>query len=265
MSGLRSVVEGALHVEHVGRTFALDGEVVEALKDVSLSAPVGSFIALIGPSGCGKSTLLRLLAGLDEPDEGRLAIGDQGPRELREEGRLGVAFQDPALLPWRSVRKNIMLPLQVMRRSTRDMNDKIDELVELVGLSNFDSALPGQLSGGMRQRAAIARALVTDPDLLLLDEPFGALDEILRRSMNLELQRIWLDRRPTTVLVTHSIEEAIFLADRVAVMSARPGRIIEVVDVHFPRPRETSVLRTREFHDLADHLSELLHSGVSTR
>jgi len=254
--------KGALHVDHVERTFILGDETVHALHDVSLSSPVGSFISLIGPSGCGKSTLLRLLAGLDEPNDGLLTIDGRSPDELRRAGRLGVAFQDPALLPWRSVRSNIALPLQVAGRSVKDYQQQIDDLIELVGLVRFDRALPGQLSGGMRQRAAIARALVTEPDLLLLDEPFGALDEILRRSMNLELQRIWLDRRPTTVLVTHSIEEAVFLADRVAVMSARPGRIVDVVDISFPRPRHPDLLRTPEFHRVADRLSDLLHSGV---
>lgn len=244
------------------RTFVLDGEEVHALHDVSLSMPVGSFISLIGPSGCGKSTLLRLLAGLDEPDGGSLTIAGRSPDELRRAGRLGVAFQDPALLPWRSVRSNIALPLQVASTSVKDSQQRIDDLIQLVGLSRFDRALPGQLSGGMRQRVAIARALVAEPDLLLLDEPFGALDEILRRSMNLELQRIWSDRRPTTVLVTHSIEEAVFLADRVAVMSARPGRIVEVVDIPFPRPRHPDLLRAAEFHQVADHLSDRLHSGA---
>lgn len=265
MSQADSSHGGALHVSNVERTFELDGDVVHALSDVSLSAPVGSFIALIGPSGCGKSTLLRLLAGLDEPNAGTLSIDGRSPSEMRRANRLGVAFQDPALLPWRSVVKNVALPLQVSGQSVRDHEQRIAELIELVGLSAFVNALPGQLSGGMRQRAAIARALVTEPDLLLLDEPFGALDEILRRTMNLELQRIWSDRRPTTVLVTHSIEEAAFLADRVAVMSARPGRIVEIVDVPFERPRQPELMRTPEFHALADHLSDLLHSGASTR
>lgn len=261
MSTLQEVAGGALRVQNVERTFALKDDVVRALDKVSLEVPVGSFISLIGPSGCGKSTLLRLLAGLELPDAGSLLIGERSPDEMRMAGRLGVAFQDPALMPWRSVWKNITLPLQVMGKPVKEFETVIKDLISLVGLQGFEQALPAQLSGGMRQRVAIARALVTEPEVLLLDEPFGALDEILRRTMNLELQRIWSARRPTTILVTHSIEEAIFLADKVAVMSARPGRIVEIVDVPFERPRVPEIMRSSEFHQLADHLSELLFAG----
>ena len=249
----------ALQVVDVSRQFDLRGERVQALDHVWLDAPVGAFIALIGPSGCGKSTLLRLLAGLDLPDSGTIHLAGVTPDELRRAGRLGVAFQDPALLPWRSVRRNVGLPFQVLKQKID--RDRVDELIQLVGLNGFEEAKPAQLSGGMRQRVAIARALVTAPQVLLLDEPFGALDEILRRQMNIELQRIWLDRRPTTVFVTHSIEEAVFLADTVVVMSPRPGRIVEIVDVPLARPRQADLVRTPEFHAIADGLSAVLFSG----
>jgi len=261
VSTVKEMDDGALCVQDVERTFALKNDVVRALDKVSLDAPVGSFISLIGPSGCGKSTLLRLLAGLEMPDSGSLRIGTRTPEELRVAGRLGVAFQDPALLPWRSVWKNITLPLQVMGEDVKEYRSSIEDLISLVGLKGFEQALPSQLSGGMRQRVAIARALVTKPEVLLLDEPFGALDEILRRTMNLELQRIWSAYRPTTILVTHAIEEAVFLADKVAVMSARPGRIVEIVEVPFERPRRTEMIRSSSFHTLSDHLSDLLFAG----
>jgi NitT/TauT family transport system ATP-binding protein len=247
---------GSLRLDDVSRSFVLKGEPVPALEHVSVDVPMGSFTAIIGPSGCGKSTLLRILGGLDEPDTGTVLLAGESPGALRRAGRIGVAFQDPALLPWRSVRRNVALPFQVLRRKVD--RDAVDRLVSLVGLDGYADAVPEQLSGGMRQRVAIARALVTEPDVLLLDEPFGSLDEILRRQMNLELQRIWSTRRPTAVLVTHAIDEAVLLADQVVVMGTRPGRIVEVVDVPFARPRTPELTKSREFHDLADRLSDLL-------
>jgi NitT/TauT family transport system ATP-binding protein len=248
--------------ERVGRVFRTRGADFTALDDVSLACPPGSFTALIGPSGCGKSTLLRLALGLDRPDAGRIAIGGMPPAAAAASGVTGVAFQDAALLPWRSVEANVALPLDLLGRSRRAAAARIAALIGLVGLAGFERALPGELSGGMRQRVAIARALVTEPSVMMLDEPFGALDQILRRRMNIELQRIWLASRPTTLLVTHGIDEAVFLADRIAVMQSRPGRIVEIVDVPFARPREPALLADPAFHALADRVGRRLHADA---
>ena len=247
----------------ITRTFPMGERQVRALHEVSLHCPAGSFTAVIGPSGCGKSTLLRVIAGLERPDRGTVMIGGATPAEKCRMGALGVAFQDPALLPWRTVRKNIALPLQVLRRELGNARRrKIDDLIELVGLKGFEEALPGQLSGGMRQRVAIARTLVTDPSVLLLDEPFGGLDQILRRNMNVELQRIWMEGCATTLLVTHGIDEAIFLADRVFVMQRDPGRIACIVDIPFERPRQTALFCSTAFHELQDEIAAQLYAGA---
>jgi|SRR5580692_7167161 NitT/TauT family transport system ATP-binding protein len=248
-------------IEGVSKTFRTRGVGTQALSSVTLKISRGSFVAIIGPSGCGKSTLLRLVAGLEVPDEGKVLVRNESPQAFRARGELGIAFQDPALLSWRTVRRNIALPLQVLGRPVVAHRERIDRLLELVGLTGYADALPGQLSGGMRQRVAIARALVTNPTVLLLDEPFGALDQILRRTMNLELQRIWMASPTTALMVTHSIDEAAFLADEVVVMQASPGRIITNIPIPFSRPRNPRLFASPEFHAVCDELAAALEPG----
>ena len=247
----------SIAIDDVGKQFQMKRRAtVDAINGFDLRIEPGEFVALIGPSGCGKSTLLRMIASLEEPTTGTVSVDGRAPSEMARDHRLGVAFQDNALLPWSSVRKNLELPFRLARRSV-DWR-RIDELLHLVGLAGFDNARPRQLSGGMRQRVSIARSIILQPDVLLLDEPFGALDAVTRRRLNLELQRIWMDDPVTTLLVTHDVDEALLLADRVVVMSARPGKVRKVVDVPFGRPRGTEVMRTPEFHDMVDELTSEL-------
>ncbi|MFI8595472.1 ABC transporter ATP-binding protein [Microbacterium sp. NPDC078428] len=247
----------AVAIRGADKSFALGrGKTLQALANVDIEIAEGEFVAIIGPSGCGKSTVLRLAAGLDEATSGSVDVFGADPRQLARQHRLGVAFQEHALLPWASVRQNIALPFKVAGRRVDD--ERVDGLIELVGLSGFEKARPKQLSGGMRQRVSIARALALSPDLLLLDEPFGALDAVTRRRMNAELARIWGEEKITTILVTHDVDEALILADRIIVMTGRPGHVREVKKVDFPRPRDAETTRSPEFHALVDELTSLL-------
>lgn len=219
----------------VGVRFGTSSAGIDALHDCSLDVPAGSLTVVIGPNGCGKSTLLRLVAGLLEPGTGTVRIGGDHPHA--GDPRVGFAFQQPRLIPWRSTLENVAIPLLLRGVAPNERRERARTALERVGLSAAAHLRPGELSGGMAQRAALARALITDPSVLLLDEPFSALDALTRETFDAELQALWLERRRTTILVTHSVAEAVTLADRVVVMTPRPGRVARVVDVDLPRPR----------------------------
>jgi NitT/TauT family transport system ATP-binding protein len=246
-----------ISLEHVTRTFdSQDGDRIVALQDVSLDIRKNEFITLVGPSGCGKSTLLRIVAGLILPTAGVASIDGSPIVEPRSE--TGIVFQAPTLLPWANVLDNVLFPLRMMHRFDSTSVDKAMALLQLVGLAGFERRSPRELSGGMQQRVAICRALVHDPDILLMDEPFGALDALTREEMTMELLRIWSERPKTVLFVTHSIAEAVVLADRVVAMSPRPGRIAEVIEVGLARPRSFETEASPEFHKAAHQIRKLI-------
>jgi len=235
----------AITIRELSKSYPSRDGCVKALEQTSFSVKEGEFIAVVGPSGCGKSTLLKILAGLLPPSKGEAFLRGtpiSGPRR-----DIGVVFQSPVLLPWRTILQNVLLPIDVQRLGGNGYRRAALELLNLVGLQDFANRYPWELSGGMQQRVAIARALVHDPAMLLMDEPFGALDAMTREQMNLELQRIWLERKKTILFITHSIPEAVFLADRVLVMSSRPGRIMDAVEVDNPRPRRLEAMNLPDF------------------
>ena len=226
-------------IESARVRFGAGGGAVMALDDCTFAVPAGSFTAIIGPNGCGKSTLLRLVAGLIEPGAGEIQVGGAPPHP--GDGRVAMGFQQPRLVPWRTTYENVVLPLELLGVPSDERQERGQVALERVGLSSLGGLHPGELSGGMQQRAALARALITDPPVLLLDEPFSALDALTRETFDAELERLWTERPRTVLFVTHAVSEAVQLADRVAVMSARPGRVTTVVDVRLPRPRSGRV------------------------
>jgi NitT/TauT family transport system ATP-binding protein len=247
-----------VQIAGLSKTFGEGGAAVTALDGIDLEIRAGEFVSLIGPSGCGKSTLLRLVGDLTSPSTGTVHVNGKAARQARLDRDYGMVFQAPVLMDWRTVAKNIELPLEIMGWKAADRAARSAELLQLIELGGFEGRHPWQLSGGMQQRVAIARALAFDPKLLLMDEPFGALDEMTRERMNLELMRIWSRTQTTVVFVTHSIPEAVFLSTRVVVMSARPGRIAKVVDVDLPQPRTVETRETERYFELVTEVREAL-------
>jgi len=249
---------GAINVANVSKVFrtAQGTAALDALRDVSVDIRPGQFVSFVGPSGCGKSTLLKLIGGLLEPTAGRVSVG--GSEVTRPRRDIGVMFQTPVLFPWRTVLENVLLPVEVFGLDAKSAADKARGILRLVGLEEREGAYPRELSGGMQQRTALSRVLITDPPIILMDEPFGALDEFTRERMNLELLRIWQERQQTIIFVTHSIAEAVFLSDRVVVMGTAPGRVLAVVDVPLPRPRSIDLMKSPQFAATVFEIREYL-------
>jgi NitT/TauT family transport system ATP-binding protein len=256
----------AISIAKVDVTYGVGGaEPVQALSGIALEVPDGAFVSLVGPSGCGKSTLLKVVADLMAPTRGTVTIGGKAPRALRRAGRIGLVFQQANLMPWLKIADNIALLRELVAKRGVAAADaaSIADLVRVVGLTGFEAKYPHQLSGGMQQRAALARALALDPEVLLMDEPFAALDEITRDRMAFELMRIWHHYRKTVLFVTHSLAEAVFLSDRVVLMSARPGRVHRVFEVDLPRPRDRETRLSDRFHEIVSDVNRELYRVMS--
>jgi NitT/TauT family transport system ATP-binding protein len=254
-----SVSRDAIAVRGLTKDYGAGPDAIAALRDIDFTVAEGEFLSIVGPSGCGKSTLLKILAGLMPATDGEALLNGtpiEGPRR-----DIGMVFQSPVLFPWRTVLGNCLLPVDVQGLGRDKMIERAKALIALVGLAGFEKRYPWELSGGMQQRVALVRALVHDPALLLMDEPFGALDALTREAMNVELQRIWLERRKTVVFVTHSTSEAVFLADRVMVMTPRPGRIGDMLKIDLPRPRSLDVMTTEAFGAYVRRIRHGLNAG----
>ncbi len=249
----------------VGKVFGTDAAALTALDGIDLRVEPGEFVSLIGPSGCGKSTLLRIIGDLIEPSRGEVLVNGKPPARARLDREYGMVFQAPVLMDWRTIAGNIELPLELMGVPRRERVERSAELLHLVELDGLAGRHPWQLSGGMQQRVAIARALASRPSLLLMDEPFGALDEMTRERLNLELIRIWAQTGTTVVFVTHSIPEAVFLSTRIAVMTARPGRISRIVAVDLPQPRTAATRELERYFGLVTEVRGALHEGAAPR
>ena len=250
-----------ISVKDVDLIFETNDGPVHALKDVSLEVEEGDFVSFIGPSGCGKTTLLRAIAALEIPSKGHLTVNGKSPDDARIDREYGYVFQAAGLYPWRTVEGNIKLPLEIMGYSQAEKKERIQKVIELVELKGFEKKFPWQLSGGMQQRASIARALAFDANILLMDEPFGALDEIVRDRLNSELLDLWMQTKKTICFVTHSIPEAVFLSTKIVVMSPRPGRITDVIKSTLPNKRELNIRDSQEFIKIAQRVREGLKSG----
>ena len=252
----------AIKIDDVSMVFdSNDGTKVNALEYVSLDVKKGEFISLVGPSGCGKTTLLRMISNLEEPTDGEIHVMGMTPREVRLQQKFGIVFQQPVLFDWRTVKKNIELPLEIMYYSKKDRSDRADEMLKLVGLSDFAGRYPRELSGGMQQRVNIARAFAIRPEILLMDEPFSALDEFTKEKLHEDLLRIWRKTNKTIIFVTHNIAESVFLSDRVCVLSPHPGRLSAIVDIDLPRPRTLEMRDTEQFTKLVKKVRDSFEGG----
>ncbi len=250
-----------IEANNLDLTFQTNDGPVHALKDVNLSIKKGEFVSFIGPSGCGKTTFLRCIAALEAPTGGTLTVNGMTPDEARRKRAYGYVFQAAGLYPWRTIAKNIKLPLEIMGYSSAEQDERVNKVLELVDLAGFGAKFPWQLSGGMQQRASIARALAFDADILLMDEPFGALDEIVRDHLNEQLLALWARTEKTIGFVTHSIPEAVYLSTKIVVMSPRPGRITDVIDSPLPKERPLDIRDTPEFIEVAHRVREGLRAG----